>query len=450
MAWKYPTGAKPIRTRGLARLSQAVPVPLPEVPVPTPTPWKPKPWVPQLPPGNDNLPRPTPPYHPPIPRIPPDVLRKLRPFRPRPWWVIPWLPDPWEIIGDQLPNPWHGGEWHPNYNAQTPCTYSGGPGFPWTTGFRNYVARGKLFTRNSSFTAFCNRVERISTAIPANYPDSLTGYPYTAPTTGSAYAAVEFSNPQPTLTTDPNMTLGNYRAFATVRRYNPVNGSSVPNPRYRAPFIPWPDLFPHPDLNPIPWIWPYVPLPPLLPAPDPIPRPVRAPRPNPIGEPSPGENPLPRPRPRSRPRPNASPRPQPQPSPAPRPGTRPGTRPIVRPLPRSLPSPPPPRVRERKIRVKGGMLTLIRDLVETATEVMDFVDCLNEGLPENLQVGGSDPIPKMEAIWQHAEKIDMAKVIACLVYQNMVEDKIIGRLRGLRDQAQRKYGIKFPFIPNVG
>lgn len=98
------------------------------------------------------------------------------------------------------------------------------------------------------------------------------------------------------------------------------------------------------------------------------------------------------------------------------------------------------------------MLTIIRDLVETATEVMDFIDCLHDGLPEHLQSKSktADPIPKMEAIWQNIEKINMGKVIACLAYENMVEDKIVGRLRGLRDEMQRKFGIKMPFIPNIG
>lgn len=136
----------------------------------------------------------------------------------------------------------------------------------------------------------------------------------------------------------------------------------------------WRNASPRPYFPPVPVPVPdpYAPGEPVPPGPVPN----KPPRPQPQPEPEPGPVPVPvvPPVPVRPPLPRPGPRPSPNPPPAP------DEPPVVHVLPSAPPSRPPPRTRERKFVVgfpAGVALTWVNDI----TEVRDFVDALESGLP---------------------------------------------------------------------
>jgi len=231
------------------------------------------------------------------------------------------------------------------------------------------------------------------------------------------------------------------------------------------------------------------PAPGLLPLPNPgvLPEPVVEPMDLPIGVPVPVPAPMPFPAiPWARPNPYRDPREQPQVGPGPTPTYRPGrivlprvapapwyiptvpvpaTTPLPagQPVPGAVPTPavipinvpslgsvtttlsprssfrrapetspiharkrPPSGVKERKVRInlRGAL-----GVVGLVTESLDWLNALYDALPDEYKVKGkrSNQIERGQAVFDHFDKIDIAKAIQNLLI-NHIEDKVIGKL----------------------
>lgn len=90
-----------------------------------------------------------------------------------------------------------------------------------------------------------------------------------------------------------------------------------------------------------------------------------------------------------------------------------------------------------KLVPKKGLIRKLRDIGYGATEFNDFVDCVHDALPPELQAEwGSTPQSKLEAIWNGRESLDYALVIKNLI-SNEIEDRIVGKLQGVAARGQR-------------
>ena len=90
-----------------------------------------------------------------------------------------------------------------------------------------------------------------------------------------------------------------------------------------------------------------------------------------------------------------------------------------------------------KLVPKKGLIRKLRNIGYHATEFNDFVDCVHDALPDELQAErGSTPQAKLEAIWEGREELNYADVIKNLII-NEIEDRVIGKLQGVAERGQR-------------
>ena len=113
----------------------------------------------------------------------------------------------------------------------------------------------------------------------------------------------------------------------------------------------------------------------------------------------------------------------------------------TKPTPVSPPGhkPPGPGVKERKSRVRRVGAALIRAMRAT-TEALDFIDAVFKALPAKYRKGVKTPQDKVRAIYQHADKLDMNKVVFNLI-ANHYTDKLLGRANALIERPMRQHGV---------
>lgn len=101
----------------------------------------------------------------------------------------------------------------------------------------------------------------------------------------------------------------------------------------------------------------------------------------------------------------------------------------------------------KKKQISEWLARLLR-LYHGATELTDGLDCLFKALPETNKytyspgtTGGSSnthlyraarvtAIDKIAAVYNNLEKVDLAKAAACIAYDQLVEDKLVGKFMG--------------------
>jgi hypothetical protein len=218
------------------------------------------------------------------------------------------------------------------------------------------------------------------------------------------------------------------------------------------------DLFPMPGPYPSPWPQPWHPLPAPYPGPGPAPEPgtPRPPRPKPRPAPSPGPDADHTPRPRRPPR------------------WRPSSQPAVETVAevgtgnrgtsggRTIHENkiPPRGQKERKKRVPGAIALAVAWIVNTSTEMNDFVSAIYSGLPWKLRrFKGRDgkwrdkdfgTLAKAIAIFTHFDQLNIGDSVKGLI-ANEVTDRLIGY--GMRKQysglfeAARRAGVPEQIAP---
>lgn len=191
--------------------------------------------------------------------------------------------------------------------------------------------------------------------------------------------------------------------------------------------------------------------------------PVGAPAESPSVRTPPRYSPIPRRPPRPRPRPRARPRPRPRPRVPVFPGlpfqpvAEPNGTPLAKPptshetvvskgrvttrTRRVARRPPGPGVKERKSRAMPNSLVTIQRIVHAVSEANDFLDAAHKALPKKYQVSDkAPPQAKAEAVYRHADEIDINEFLANLRY-NEVEDFVLGSANANVDKWARDNGI---------
>lgn len=239
-----------------------------------------------------------------------------------------------------------------------------------------------------------------------------------------------------------------YQYFPALN--SPGNPGVAPEPGGEPVIIP-------PPVSPVPII-PWIPIavPVYAPQPLPIPRPRWVPvLPNPEAAPGPDpwnpEAPMPEEEPHRPgtirpgfPSGNTAPgagRPSPYPPPRPIPG------------PNALPQPFPARkpgrnVKERKMKASAGTRRLLGWAASAYSEASDILDAIHDALPKKYQ-GKDHPKAKFEAIYRHADKIDMNKAFEN-IWRNQVEDRYFGQKFGEMQDALSELGLDFPMPRDIG
>ncbi|QXP07813.1 MAG: hypothetical protein [Arizlama microvirus] len=181
---------------------------------------------------------------------------------------------------------------------------------------------------------------------------------------------------------------------------------------------------------------------------------------------NPAELPIGRPAGNPRPRPMYGPRPAPNPEMLPETGIgrerataprvwprvdvavtiTPGRPPGLSVRPAARPKPPGRDVKERKFNGPGGAARLGYVLAVSAfdkvTEAQDFIDAVFEALPDSIQARyGDRPQDRVQAIWNHADQLDVAQAITNVLL-NQAEDFIIGGSQGLAGDRLDSVGAR--------
>lgn len=94
-----------------------------------------------------------------------------------------------------------------------------------------------------------------------------------------------------------------------------------------------------------------------------------------------------------------------------------------------------PRTKERKMRAGGKTAQLLRAVVGTATESMDFIDALYSALPEERKSRWDRPDDKLRKVWLHNGEVNVRDASFNLVWA-AAEDRVYAAL-GTRRANQR-------------
>ena len=84
-------------------------------------------------------------------------------------------------------------------------------------------------------------------------------------------------------------------------------------------------------------------------------------------------------------------------------------------------------------------------LLSTYSEAMDFIESMYDALPANRRVSGATQAEMLEALWLHADEVNMAEAVMNYL-QNDQEDRISGRAFGRLTDALEGYGIQLPTL----
>lgn len=103
-----------------------------------------------------------------------------------------------------------------------------------------------------------------------------------------------------------------------------------------------------------------------------------------------------------------------------------------------FPAPPGPRAKERKVTLfsLNNRSTLGR-IVGAMGEFGDFVEAFYSTLPDWTKVGDRTVQDKLETLYRHWDKVDVAKAIGNLI-ANEAEDRFIGEIGKLTARANRR------------